>query len=307
MKPSTILPGLSLLATLAMLGSSAACVSAKDYKELEADLAKARDELTKSRGEAKDLGIALQETQQQVDMLNIGIVDLERALGEAKDALADTEGALALAEVRASDAETELAEVIKARSKLAASVEEMQAALAELQRQRQQAEVRLAVYRSVLAKFKEMIDNGKLKVKVVDGRMVLQLQTDILFSSGSAKLSDVGEATVQEVGKLLSEIPDRRFQVEGHTDNVPINTKTYPSNWELASARAINVTTAMVAAGMPASRLSAASFADTRPTHKNDTEEGRAQNRRIEIVLVPDLSDLPGAEEIEKMFKSSTT
>jgi chemotaxis protein MotB len=304
MKPSTILPGLSLLATLAMLGSSAACVSAKDYKELEADLAKARDELTKSRGEAKDLGIALQETQQQVDMLNIGIVDLERALGEAKDALADTEGALALAEVRASDAETELAEVIKARSKLAASVEEMQAALAELQRQRQQAEVRLAVYRSVLAKFKEMIDNGKLKVKVVDGRMVLQLQTDILFGSGSAKLSDEGALVIQQVGKLLSELPDRRFQVEGHTDNVPIKTKTYPSNWELAADRAINVVKEMVAAGMPDSRVSAAAFAETRPNASNQTEEGRALNRRIEIVLVPDLSDLPGADEIEKLFKS---
>lgn len=302
MKPSTILSGLSLLATLAMLGSSAACVSAKDYEELEADLAKARDELTKSRGEAKDLGIALQESQQQVDLLNTGIADLERALTSAKDELAETEEALALAEVRASESETELSEVIKARSKLAASVEEMQSALAELKRQRAQAEARLAVYRSVLAKFKEMIDNGKLKVKVVDGRMVLQLQTDILFGSGSAKLSDEGALVIQQVGKLLSELADRRFQVEGHTDNVPIKTATYPSNWELASARAINVVKEMVAAGMPDNRVSAAAFAETRPNASNQTEEGRALNRRIEIVLVPDLSDLPGAEEIEKLF-----
>jgi chemotaxis protein MotB len=294
MKPSTIISGLSLLVTLA---STAACVSAKDYEELEADLAKARDELTKSRGEAKDLGIALQESQQEVDMLNTRITDLEQALTE-------TQEALALAEVRATESETELAEVLKDRSKLAASVEEMQQALAELKRQRAQAEARAAVYRSVLAKFKEMIDNGKLQVKIVDGRMVLQLQTDILFTSGSAKLSDEGALVIQQVGKLLSELPDRRFQVEGHTDNVPINTKTYPSNWELASARAINVVKEMVAAGMPDSRISAAAFAETRPNASNQTEEGRALNRRIEIVLVPDLSDLPGAEEIEKLFKS---
>lgn len=294
MKPSTIISGLGLLA---MLASTAACVSAKDYEELTADLAKARDELTKSRGETKDLGIALQESQQEVDLLSTRINDLEHALLE-------TEEALALAEVRATESETELAEVLKDRSKLAASVEDMQAALAELKRQRAQAEARAAVYRSVLAKFKEMIDNGKLKVKIVDGRMVLQLQTDILFTSGSAKLSDEGALVIQQVGKLLSELPDRRFQVEGHTDNVPINTKAYPSNWELASARAINVVKEMVAAGMPDSHVSAAAFAETRPNASNQTEEGRALNRRIEIVLVPDLSDLPGAEEIEKLFKS---
>jgi chemotaxis protein MotB len=294
MKPSTIISGLGLLATLA---GTAACVSAKDYEALEADLAKARDELTKTRGEAKDLGIALQESQQEVDLLSTRINDLEHALTE-------TQEALALAEVRATESETELAEVLKDRSKLAASVEDMQAALAELKRQRAQAEARAAVYRSVLAKFKEMIDNGKLQVKIVDGRMVLQLQTDILFTSGSAKLSTEGALVIQQVGKLLSELPDRRFQVEGHTDNVPINTKTYPSNWELASARAINVVKEMVAAGMPDSHVSAAAFAETRPTASNQTEEGRALNRRIEIVLVPDLSDLPGAEDIEKLFKS---
>jgi chemotaxis protein MotB len=297
MKPTTIL---SSLTVFALCFGVTGCVTAKKYEALEAELAKTRGELSKSQGEVKDLNVALQESQAEVESLNGRIAELEQSLQETKDALA-------AAETRATDAETQLAEAISDKSKLKASVEEMTLALAELKRQRAQAEARLAVYRSVLSKFKEMIDNGKLKVKVVDGRMVLQLQTDILFSSGSAKLSDIGKTTLAQVGKLLSEIPDRRFQVEGHTDNVPINTSTYPSNWELASARAINVVTAMVGAGMPANRLSAAAFADTRPTHSNDTEEGRAQNRRIEIVLVPDLSDLPGAEEIEKMFKSGTT
>jgi chemotaxis protein MotB len=299
MKPSTIL-SISGLSLLVMLAGTAGCVSKKDYQALEADLAKTRDELSKTQGEAKDLGVALEESRRSIDLLNTRIAEMENALSIAEEALAQ-------AEVRASDAETQLAEVLKDRSNLKASVEEMSQALAELKRQRAQAEARLAVYRSVLAKFKDMIDNGKLKVKVVDGRMVLQLQTDILFGSGSAKLSEEGVKVIQEVGKLLSEIPDRRFQVEGHTDNVPINTKTYPSNWELASARAINVVKEMVTAGMPDKRVSAAAFAETRPTTTNDTEEGRAMNRRIEIVLVPDLSDLPGAEEIEKMFKSGNS
>jgi chemotaxis protein MotB len=283
---------------LLALACATGCVTKKDYDELAADLAKARDELTASRGEVQDLNGALQESQTQIDLLNAQIADLEQALTETKEELA-------FAEARATGAETQLAEVLKDRTKLAASVQEMQEALAELKRQRMQAEARAAVYRSLLNKFKGLIDNGKLQVKIVDGRMVLQLQTDILFSSGSAKLSDEGAAVIREVGKLLAEIADRRFQVEGHTDNVPINTKTYASNWELASARAINVVKEMVESGMPADRVSAAAFADTRPTASNDTDQGRAQNRRIEIVIVPDLSDLPGAEDLEKLFKSA--
>jgi chemotaxis protein MotB len=276
---------------LAVLASLGGCVTTKDYEAIKADLAKARSELTDTRGEAKDLGIALSETQNEVELLNARVSDLEEQI--------------AIAEARASDAEGQLAEVLKDRSNLEASVEDMRKALAHLNRMRAQSEARAAEYRSVLAKFKTLIDNGKLEAKIVDGRMVLQLQSDILFGSGSADLSKQGAATIREVGQLLGQIPERRFQVEGHTDNVPINTKAYPSNWELASARAINVVKEMVDAGLPAKRVSGASFADSRPTTSNETDKGRAHNRRIEIVIVPDLSDLPGAEEIEKMFNSS--
>lgn len=277
-----------LIATLALGGG---CVSAKKYEALEADLAKTRGELTKAQGEVKDLSAALTETEAEVETLRGQIADLEEKL--------------AVAEGRAVDAENQLAEVLKDKSNLTASIEDMQKALAELQKKQALAEARAAEYRNVLAKFKSLIDNGKLKAKIVDGRMVLELQTDILFGSGSADLSKDGAATIREVGALLGTIPDRKFQVEGHTDNVPIKTKTYPSNWELASARAINVVKEMVEAGMPGKRISAASYADTRPTASNETDQGRAQNRRIEIVIQPDLSDLPGAEQIEKMFNAS--
>lgn len=292
MKRSTsfIAGPLCLFAIFATPALVSGCVSAKDYEALGADLAKARDELSKSRAQASDLSVALEQAETEAEHLGGQIASMEEDL--------------AVAESRAMDAENELAEVLKDRSNLEASVEEMQMALAELQRLQAQAEARAAEYRNVLAKFKDLIDNGKLKAKIVDGRMVLELQTDILFGSGSAKLSEVGVATIREVGSLLGEIPDRRFQVEGHTDNVPIKTKAYPSNWELASARAINVVKEMVEAGMPGKRVSASAYADTRPTASNQTEEGRAQNRRIEIVIVPDLSDLPGADQIEKMFNS---
>jgi chemotaxis protein MotB len=265
------------------------CVTRKEYDALAADLAKTRDELTQSQDEAQQLSVALREA--------------EIALDNYAARIAELEDDLELAELRAVDAETELAQILKDSAQLAASVEEMQQALAELKRLRAKAEIRAAMYRSVLGKFQHMIDNGQLEAKVVDGRMVLQLQTDILFPSGSARLSTEGAATIRTVGELLAEIPERKFQVEGHTDNVPINTQLYPSNWQLASARAINVATEMIAAGLPDTRVSAAAFADTRPAASNQTDEGRAKNRRIEIVIVPDLSDLPGAEELEELFE----
>ena len=84
---------------------------------------------------------------------------------------------------------------------------------------------------------------------------------------------------------------------------MPIKSKRFPSNWEPAAARALNVVKVMVESGMSPGRVSAASYAEHRPATSNDTDTGRAQNRRIEIVVVPDLSNLPGAEELEKMNK----
>lgn len=194
----------------------------------------------------------------------------------------------------------ELAQVIKDRSALKGSVDDMKSALEELARRKAEADKRIAEYRGLLSRFQRLIDAGKLKVKIVDGRMVVALASDILFASGSAALSKDGRQSIAEVGNLLAQIPDRKFQVEGHTDNVPIRTEQFPSNWELASARAITVLRTMVDAGLPAARVSAASFGDSKPAAPNDTADGKAQNRRIEIVVVPDLSQLPGFEELQK-------
>ena len=196
---------------------------------------------------------------------------------------------------------TDKANLLQDQDALQSSVTEMQKALVELAQRKAEADSRINEFRSLMARFKSLIDAGKLRVKIVDGRMVVELATDILFDSGSAQLSANGKVAIGEVAMVLGSIPDRRFQVEGHTDNVPIKTAQYPSNWELASARAIAVTKALVDASLPADRVSAASYADYRPVASNDTPDGRAANRRIEIVVVPDLSTLPGFEELRKI------
>jgi chemotaxis protein MotB len=175
----------------------------------------------------------------------------------------------------------------------------LEAALEELKKRKAEAESRIAEFKSLLDKFKTLIDAGKLKVRIREGKMVVELATDILFKSGSANLSKEGKAAITEVADLLKTIPNRQFQVEGHTDNVPIKTSAF-SNWELASARALTVLKTMIDAGMQADHISAASFGDTKPAKPNDTPENKAANRRIEIVVVPDLSSLPGFDQLQR-------
>ena len=138
-------------------------------------------------------------------------------------------------------------------------------------------------------------------MNIVDGRMVLALPSDVLFGSGKAELSEQGRQAITEVASVLATIADRRFQVEGHTDNMPIRTRRFASNWELASARALTVVAEMIRAGVAPGMVSGASHSEYRPVGDNDDDMGREKNRRIEIVLVPDLSMLPGFDDLKNI------
>ena len=170
----------------------------------------------------------------------------------------------------------------------------------EAHRRKEEGESRVREFKLVLDRLRALMSAGKLKVRVVDGRVVVVLPSDVLFSPGSASLGPEGTTAVTNVAAALAGLPGRRFQVEGDTDSTPIRSRQFPSNWELASARALNVLRAMLSAGMPPARVSAASYGATRPVSPNATAEGRALNRRIDITLVPDLSTLPGMEELKR-------
>lgn len=188
----------------------------------------------------------------------------------------------------------------KDRGQLKASLDEMKKAMEEMRQRQAEQKQRLQDFEDLTKRFKKLTDSGALSVNFIDGKMVVSLGSDVLFSSGSAKLSAAGLEALKEVTNQLNSIPDKRYQVEGHTDNVRISTATFPSNWELAAARAINVTRAMIETGMAPERVSAASFGDTSPRQSNDTPEGKAANRRIAIVVVPDLSTMPGYDQLSQ-------
>lgn len=260
------------IATLAV-ATLTSCVSQGKYDLLQQDRDKLQADLTSTSARLSEEQSARRATQAELDKL---VAERDR-LQQALTAMTDE------------------------RSKLSMSVEEMKKAMQELSARKAEADKRIAEFRALVDRFKTLIDAGKLRVKIVEGRMVVVLATDILFPSGSALLSKEGKAAIVEVATVLKDIPDRRFQVEGHTDDVPIKGHAlYATNWELAAARAINVVKALVDGQMPPERLSAASYSQFKPAQANDTKEGKAANRRIEIVLVPDLSGLPGFDELER-------
>jgi len=176
-----------------------------------------------------------------------------------------------------------------ASASLAASSTELDA----LRKQRAETDKRLAAFKEMTEKFRKMIDSGKLEVVHRNGRMVVKLPAGVLFDSGSADLSQDGQRAIADVAAVLKEFKDRKFMVAGHTDNVPLKSSPFKDNWELSTARAVTVTTQLIAAGMKAGNLAAAGYSEFEPLRANKTEAGRKENRRIEIVLLPNLAELP--------------
>ena len=185
------------------------------------------------------------------------------------------------------------------KGKLASDLAATREREARLRREQETQRARMAKYRQVIAKFKELTSSGKLKIRIVRGMMVVEMSSNILFPSGKSSLHEEGQDALLELAEVLKTIPDRNFQIAGHTDNVPIRTGRFKSNWELSAARAVTVVKFLQEAGVDPSHLSASGYAEFQPSKSNDTSQGKAANRRIEIILVPNLDELPDLKEIE--------
>jgi chemotaxis protein MotB len=133
-----------------------------------------------------------------------------------------------------------------------------------------------------------------------NGLPVIALPSEVLFASGKAELAKKGEKALLKVGAALAEMTTQRIQVAGHTDNLPIGEKLeWTDNWELSAARALTVTRFLIAQGVVPTNLSAAGHGEFDPAASNDSANGRKKNRRIELILLPDLSEITAVESAE--------
>jgi chemotaxis protein MotB len=130
-----------------------------------------------------------------------------------------------------------------------------------------------------------LIKQGMINVRRSTFWLEVEINTSILYSSGSARLESDSIPVLEELAKILTPFPNA-LHVEGFTDNVPINTLTFPSNWELSAARAASVVTLFARAGIDPARLAAIGYGQYRPVADNDTAQGRTKNRRVVVVVM---------------------
>jgi chemotaxis protein MotB len=176
---------------------------------------------------------------------------------------------------------------------------ELTAQLEELRKQKAAADARAALFNDFVAKFKKMIDAGKVSIHVRHGRIVLSLHNDVLFDEGKTDLKPAGKQALTEIAQTLRTVSSRSFQVAGHTDNLPIKKPEFASNWELSTARAVVVVKFLAQQGVSSGVLSAAGYSEFDPVAANVDGPSRAKNRRIEISLVPNIEELISLPELK--------
>ena len=148
-----------------------------------------------------------------------------------------------------------------------------------------QEEQLAALAREVETAMSELIADDLLTVRRTGNSVEVEIRTDILFSSGEAILSPAAGDILRQLANTLQTFPNA-IRVEGHTDNRPINTRAYPSNWELSSARAASVVHLFTETGVDPTRLAVIGLGEYRPAQSNDTPEGRNANRRVLLVIL---------------------
>ena len=274
------------LLILLVLGS---CVSQEEYlikveesERAASELGALKREYTRLMGERDALEKGKTDLQVQIVSLKQEIDRLRRETTNLEEVLAAKTGSLGK---QVSDLQSENAILKQENEILQAKLTAM-----EVERDEEIQEMR-STYDDLLVDMRAEIDKGKITITQLEGKLKVNMLDEILFDSGETKIKPEGIEVLKRVGKVLLNVKDQTISIEGHTDNVPIGpdlVKRYPTNWELSAARATSVARYLQdKSGVDPHLISATGYGQYQPIASNQTEKGRARNRRIEIVLVP--------------------
>jgi chemotaxis protein MotB len=283
---------------------STACVPHDRYDKAVADAKSARDAATQCAADRDKANKEIQRLTDELKQLQALADERDKALADAKvnahdlqtkldDAMAVNTQLKTALERLGKNADSLLAE----KGSLSNALAETKARLEELRKAQAAADQRAQLFKQLAMKFHKMIDSGQLKVRLRDGRMVIELANDVLFDSGQTSIKPEGQKAISDVAAVLRTLGNRRFQVAGHTDNVPITTTKFNSNWELSTERAVVVVRFLIGRGLRPDLLSAAGYGEFDPIAPNDAPANKSKNRRIEITLQPNIDELVGIPE----------
>lgn len=295
---ASFLPGFVLV--LIMMSLLSGCVSLSKYEDLESnsneEIARLNKEITALNSQKSSQEAALtaekMKLQEEISGLKLQKTDLESKKSALDHDFITLNDQLAQIEKQSAavkaEKETLDHDVILLNDRLANAEKEA----AEIRAQKEQEISRLkGTYDSLVNDLKGEIEKGDIKVTQIRNRLTVNLVEKVLFDSGQAAVKSKGKEILKRVGKILRDIKDKEIRIEGYTDNIPIGgtlREKFPTNWELSTERATNVLRFLEEeAGVPGERLSATGYGPFHPVAGNETPQGRAENRRIEILLAP--------------------
>lgn len=155
---------------------------------------------------------------------------------------------------------------------------------------RQQEKMR-SIARDIMAAFAPLVKDGQVRMIQSERGVRVEINASALFPLGEATLQEDSIRALNAVGQVLRN-SEHAIHVEGHTDDIPIVTPKFPSNWELSAVRASSVVRLLIDNGVQATRLTAVGYGENRPVESNGSEEGRARNRRVTLMILSSLTDV---------------
>jgi chemotaxis protein MotB len=268
---------------------------ANQNKVLELDGAKLKSELEKLKAERDKLDNDLKSSQANLNNLVASYAALEKNSDDALQANMKKNREL-LAQLEAK--EKALAAEQERLSKLQADLKERSKRIDELESMMASKEQNMRNLKETLSKALNSFEGKGLTVEQKNGKVYVSMENKLLFGSGSWNVGAEGRKAVVEVGKVLAANPEISVLIEGHTDNVPyVGSGPIASNWDLSTKRATAIVNILAEnTQINKQSLTAAGRGEFAPLASNDTAEGKAKNRRIEIILTPKL------DEISKML-----
>ncbi|HKL48094.1 MAG TPA: OmpA family protein [Desulfuromonadales bacterium] len=276
---------------------SGGCVSKTRYEEKAAEAELLRQSITALETEYRQLEDRYRQQREEKNELNNRLKEVLQDNSELQQDILRARADLDRMERLYT---TKNEEAGRAMSQMRATIDDLQEQNRELAQQleRERRELQEQVsklkgtYDQLVGKLEQQIERGEVTISELEGKLTVNMVERIIFASGEAEIKPQGLEVLRDVGNVLKDVEDKAVRVEGHTDNVPISPRlqeTYPTNWELSSARAVNVVRFLQEKiGIPGEKLFACGFGKFRPIADNGTAEGRARNRRIQIVLVPE-------------------
>jgi len=265
----------------------------RDLTDSQETITRLRQDNSELRGNISDLNNRLIDVLQQNSKL-------QRDLLAANANQRRQEGTLTAQQETNQALSNQLSDMQETNDRLLTTIQELNRTIDKEKAAREERLAKLKdTYDQLVGALEEEIKRGEVTISNLEGQLSLNLLNNILFDSGKTVIKPEGQKLLKNLGDVLSKFPDKALRIEGHTDNVQISsrlTERFPTNWELSTARATSVVHFLQDnVDLPGERLIAAGYSEYHPLESNETPEGRAQNRRIQIFLVP----YKGGEELQ--------